>query len=508
MLPTVQEDDLLSIVYKMATEKRYVRLFDMVLESCLRYTNADGGTLYMVDDESKRLVHLMDENLVLNSGSKQSISQADMQIADDKETNLFTYTYRHNQLLNIADIYSAKEFDVYAIREHDARNNYRTQSVLMAPISISSGAVLGVMMLYNCRDDAGYVIPFTRECERAVVSLTAQMASNVTNINLIQSLEDQLGSFVECMTTAIDAKTPYNANHTRHVAQYCMEICEDINARFTKGTGDSYITEKDKEQLRMAAMLHDIGKIVIHRGILDKDSRLTELEYQKLYNKLEWIRLMRKIDMLEGRYSEAEFAEEDVKLTNFCHDLHRMNGAEMLTQTDLLRIEEMARKVYTDPTGTEHPYLDEHENKALHIVYGTLTDDERREVQKHVVYTAQILDKIKFTEKYNMVKEIAANHHEYMDGSGYPKGLKAEDLNLLTRILTVCDIFDSLTAEDRPYKKAKELSEALKILKKMAEQGKLDGWLVEVVSEYMTEHFKPKSALFLSQPEARLFGEG
>ncbi len=505
MLPTEREDDLLKIVYKMATEKRYVSLFDMVLESCLKYTNADGGTLYMVDDETKRLVHLLDVNYVLDSETRRSVVQADMQIAEDKETNLFTYTYHHGDLLNIEDIYSAKEFDVYFIRESDARNHYRTQSVLMAPISINNKAILGVMMLYNCRDEAGNVIPFTRECERVVVSLTSQMASNLTNMNLIQDLEELLGSFVECMTTAIDAKTPYNANHTRHVAKYCMEICEQINALYTRGVSDCYITENDKEQLRMAAMLHDIGKIVIHRGILDKASRLTELEYEKLYSKLEWIRLMLKIDMLEGRFDEASYELEDIKLTNFCRDLHRMNIAEMLTKTDLDRIDEMAGRVYVDPIGERHPYLDENESKALHIVKGTLTEEERREVQKHVVYTAQILDKIKFTEKYNKVKEIAANHHEYLDGSGYPNGLTAPDLNLLTRILTVCDIFDSLTAEDRPYKKSIDLGQALQILKDLAKRGKLDEWLVEVVSEYMENHFKRGTALLLTPTEQRPF---
>ena len=134
MLPTDAEDDLLTIGYNMATEKSYVNLFDMVLESCLKFTNADGGSLYIVDEESKNLIHLLDANHQLDFGSKQSIAQADMQMAEDKETNLFTYTYHHNRLLNIADIYTVKEFDVISIREFDARNGYRTKSVLMAPI--------------------------------------------------------------------------------------------------------------------------------------------------------------------------------------------------------------------------------------------------------------------------------------------------------------------------------------------------------------------------------------
>ncbi len=505
MLPTDAEDDLLTIGYNMATEKSYVNLFDMVLESCLKFTNADGGSLYIVDEESKNLIHLLDANHQLDFGSKQSIAQADMQMAEDKETNLFTYTYHHNRLLNIADIYTVKEFDVISIREFDARNGYRTKSVLMAPISIKDRAVLGVMMLYNCRNEEGEVVPFNWECERAVVSLTSQMASNLTNMTLIQDLEELLGSFVECMTTAIDTKTPYNANHTRHVAKYCMEICEQINALHTRGECEIFISENDKEQLHMAAMLHDIGKIVIHRGILDKASRLSELEYEKLYNKLEWIRLMLKIDMLEGRFDESSWAMEDIKLTNFCRDLHRMNIAEMLTKTDLDRIEDMAGRVYVSPIGERFPYLNEKEKKALNIKQGTLTDEERRQIQEHVVYTNRILDKIKFTDKYSKVQSIAANHHEYLDGSGYPNGLKAEQLDILTRILTVCDIFDSLTAEDRPYKGPMPLDQAIKILKDLAKRGKLDEKIVTILSDYMMEHFVKETSPLLLQADAKSF---
>ena len=357
-------------------------------------------------------------------------------------------------------------------------------------------------MLYNCKDGDGNVVPFNSACETAVKSLTTQLASNLTNMMLLQKQEDLLDSFVECMTAAIDEKTPYNATHTRKVAQYCEEICEYINTLHTKGELDDswVISENDKEQLHMAAMLHDIGKIITPREILNKASRMSAANFNNLYNKLEKIRLMLKIHMLEGYFDPADWAVEDRKIAEFLNDLLRINTGEFLTDADIQKVDEMAQRTYTNPQGDPPiAYLNEEEQKALHIRKGTLTEDERKQVQEHVVYTERILSKIQFTAKYNKVKEIASNHHEYLDGTGYPKGLKAPQLDKLTRILTACDIFDSLTAEDRPYKAPMELPEARKIMESMARSGKLDSKIVELLFDYMEENFKrPLKPLLLS----------
>lgn len=484
MQMTDAEKGLLDIGYKMATESRFMLLFDTILEGCIHYTNADGGSLYMVDEEEGRLVHLLDVNRSLDLGAETrgGASQADMRKAEDKDTNIFTNTYHKKCIINIPDIYDINVFDTRFIREFDAKYNYRTQSVLMSPINVAGKKVLGVMMLYNCMDDEGNVIPFTRDCEHTVASLTAQMANTVTNMNLIQDMTELLSSFVTCLTTAIDAKTPYNANHTRHVEKYCMMVVDYINAQYTRGVADVYISQNDKEQLSMAAQLHDIGKIITPREILNKSTRLGPA-YDGLRSRLEKIRLMKKIDMLEGRQDKNDWQMDDLRIDNFLNNLERLNICDFLTDVDIARIDEIGEQVYTPVEGDPIPYLTEEEKEFLHIRAGTLTEEERNLVHEHVVYTDKILADINFTEKYDKVRRIAANHHEYLDGSGYPNGLKSDQLDLLTRIITVCDIFDSLTADDRPYKGPMPVNRAFAILKDMVAEGKLDESVVRFLEE-------------------------
>ncbi len=484
MQMTDAEKGLLDIGYKMATESRFMLLFDTILEGCIHYTNADGGSLYMVDEEEGRLVHLLDVNRSLDLGAETrgGASQADMRKAEDKDTNIFTNTYHKKCIINIPDIYDINVFDTRFIREFDAKYGYRTQSVLMSPINVAGKKVLGVMMLYNCMDDEGNVIPFTRDCEHTVASLTAQMANTVTNMNLIQDMTELLSSFVTCLTTAIDAKTPYNANHTRHVEKYCMMVVDYINAQYTRGVADVYISQNDKEQLSMAAQLHDIGKIITPREILNKSTRLGPA-YDGLRSRLEKIRLMKKIDMLEGRQDKNDWQMDDLRIDNFLNNLERLNICDFLTDVDIARIDEIGEQVYTPVEGDPIPYLTEEEMEFLHIRAGTLTEEERNLVHEHVVYTDKILADINFTEKYDKVRRIAANHHEYLDGSGYPNGLKGDQLDLLTRIITVCDIFDSLTADDRPYKGPMPVNRAFAILKDMVAEGKLDESVVRFLEE-------------------------
>ncbi|MCR5250470.1 MAG: HD domain-containing protein [Lachnospiraceae bacterium] len=502
---TEAEKGLLEIGYSMATETNFYTLFDTILDACIRYTNADGGTLYMVDYEdeddedaaeetSVRLVHLLDRNRTLDAqGEHITASQADMasiitqKTRDLSDSNLFSYTYRNCKMLNIADIYEVKGFDVREIREFDARHSYRTKSILMAPINVKNQKILGVMMLYNSMNEAGEVGPFSRDCERVVASLSAQMANTLTSIMLLEDTEAQLGSFVNSLVTAIDNKTPYNANHTRNVKRYCMKVVDLINAKHTRGDiQDIFIGQNDRDQLSMAALLHDIGKLITPREVLNKATRLGTA-YEGLRARLEKIQLLKKIDMLEKRLDPADWSSENLKIENFLNSLDDMNCCDFLTDEVIARVDEIGALVYKTPDGHEIPYLTKEEKDFLHIRKGTLTDEERELVHEHVVYTDLILRDIKFTDKYNKVRRIAACHHEYLDGSGYPNGIKGDELDILTRILTACDIFDSLTADDRPYKKPHDGPSAVNILKKMAKDGQLDERIVGYIEECLVK---------------------
>lgn len=471
---------ILELGHALSTERYYQRLFDIVLHGCMQFTSADSGILYLVDN--MRLKCLIHVNKTLDEQHKSySVPE---EIIDIKAHNMVSYTAARKKILRIDDIYQERQFDILRIKEFDAANGYKTQSLMVVPIFAPNNKVLGVMQLFNCMDDDNNVIAFPEEYEKIVSSLTSQMAITLMNMMQIQDLDELLDSFVQSMTTAIDARTPYNANHTKNVASYCMEIVDYINALHTRGEYRDFITENDRDQLWMAAMLHDIGKMITPREVLNKATRLGD-KYEHLVDKLEKIQLLMKIDMLEGRLDSAEWAMEDLRLSNFLAELPGMNIRERLSDSEIYRVEEMGKKEYHGKDNVVIPYLSEDEKEDLGIIKGTLTMGERAIVQEHVVFTDKMLDKIKFNEKYARVRKIASSHHEFLDGSGYPNHLVAKDIDNLTRILTIVDIYDSLTADDRPYKGTMPVHKALEILDSMAGEGKLDKELVRIVHDYM-----------------------
>lgn len=471
---------ILELGYALSTEQYYQKLFDIVLHGCMDFTSADSGILYLVDNmKLKCLTHV---NKTLDS--KHQSYNSPEEVIDIKAHNMVSYTAAHKKILRVDDIYQERQFDILRIKEFDVANDYKTQSLMVVPIFAPNNKVLGVMQLFNCTDDDNNIVAFPEEYEKIVSSLTSQMAITLMNMMQIQELDELLDSFVQSMTTAIDARTPYNANHTKNVADYCMEIVDHINALHTRGEYREFITENDRDQLWMAAMLHDIGKMITPREILNKATRLGD-KYDHLMDKLEKIRLLMKIDMLEGNLDSAEWAMEDLRLSNFIAELPGINIRERLSDSEIYRVEEMSKKVYKGKDNVVIPYLSEDEKEDLGIIKGTLTMKERSVVQEHVVFTDKMLDKIKFNEKFSRVRQIAACHHEFLDGSGYPNHLEAKDIDILTRILTIVDIYDSLTADDRPYKGTLPVHKALEILDSMAEEGKLDKELVRIIHDYM-----------------------
>jgi len=478
---------ILKLGYIMAREKNFMRLYEQLLESCVEMTDADGGSIYISaksENGDKRLFHMTDYNRRLQYHFRPG-SGGDADMAPDSANNLFSLTYHDPKIRHFSDIYLASEFDQTAIREQDDRMGIRTQSVLMVPICVEEKEVLGVMMLYNHRDAHDTVTPFPDTLRPLVSSLSTQMANTMESMSLIEDLEELLESFVHSLTTAIDAKTPYNANHTRHVREYCGRMVDYINAAHTRGETELVVSEADKDQLLMAALLHDIGKLIVPGEILNKSTRLGSGGINRVRDRLERIRLLLKIDALEGRLDHATYAMEDLRIANFLFNLDTLNVKERLGEEDLVRVEEIGDRVYTGVDGSQIRYLTQDEKNKLSIRRGTLTSEEKDIVHEHVTYTDKILADIRFIDKYDKVRRIAASHHEYLDGSGYPKRLTGEDLDILCRIITVCDIFDSLTADDRPYKRATPFAGAVKVLRDMVGEGKLDGEIVEILAKNM-----------------------
>lgn len=301
----------------------------------------------------------------------------------------------------------------------------------------------------------------------------------------VKQLQEQLASFVEAMATAIDERTPYNGNHTRKVAYYSVILAKKINEKYKEGKIEQFFDENRIEKLRLAALLHDIGKMVISKKIMNRASRM-DGDMERIIMRFELIQSWYYIDFLEGRILENEYEAYRKELHDILKFIHEVDCLEYLDDDKFLEVQRLRGKVYQKHDGQKVHYLTEEEIAHLSIRKGTLTDKERQLMQSHVEMTAKILSKVKFTENYSDVPVWTASHHEFLDGSGYPNHLTAADLSIETRIITIADIYDALTATDRPYKKPMSMEDAFSVMNGMACAGKIDGrlvkWLLEALS--------------------------
>ena len=299
-------------------------------------------------------------------------------------------------------------------------------------------------------------------------------------------MRDMLFSMAEAMAETIEGRTPYNANHTKNVAKRCMELVDYINHQHKLNKTKLSFTEDDKRQLYLAAMLHDVGKMDIPLRIMDKATKLGNREEQ-LRARLEIIGLRIENDALNGRITRKEADERIDKINKFVSNLGTFNCGRPLKDFEWELVDEIASCKYISPDNQELSYLTQEEIEDLHIKAGTLSDKEREIMQSHVVYTDKILSHIKFGEHFKKVRSMAANHHELLNGKGYPHGLGETELDSMTRILAIMDIYDSLIADDRPYKKPKSVQEAFDILDEEASVGKVDKELLKFAKELYLE---------------------
>ena len=299
-------------------------------------------------------------------------------------------------------------------------------------------------------------------------------------------MQKMLFSMADSMAEAIEGRTPYNASHTKNVAKRCIEMLEHINKLHKEKKTKLRFTDKDKKQLYLAAMLHDIGKMDVPLEVMDKPTKLGANE-ERLRSRLDMIALRLENDALKGTISKEEADEKKNEISLFLSKLGLFNCGKPLSDEDKAFIDKMCSAVYISTDGEELPYITKEEADDLHIRAGTLSDEERSIMQSHVVYTDKILEHMQFGKDFSDVRAIAANHHELLNAKGYPNGIGADSLDTLTRILTIMDIYDSLIADDRPYKKAKPVKVAFDILDEEASAGKIDKELLEIAKDIWLE---------------------
>lgn len=473
-------EKIMDIGIRLSTERDRNRLLMTILDKGMEITNCDASTLYLYENDELHFKFMK----TLSQGVCRGLDGEDIDLppVPMKEENVCSYAAIHQEVVNISDVYASSQFDFSGPRQYDSLTGYRTQSQLVVPLANNENELIGVLQLINAMDKKGNVIAFNEVYEIIIRALGAIAAIELTNLSYVEALKTQIYSFVEALTTALEERTPYNALHTRNVEKYASLLADYITELHKEGKCEKTFDSARKEQLMLAALIHDIGKMVVPLSIMNKATRL-DTEIEKVDARFELLKALYEIDMLRGRITQEEYKTVIEDLKSELAFIHEMDVIERVSDEDCERIKRLAGKQHVGEDGSVLPYLTKREVECLNIRSGTLTMQERKEMENHVVMTSRILDKVQFYKGFSMVPKWVGAHHEYMDGSGYPNKLKGDELDLETRLLTVVDIYDALVATDRPYKQPISRPRAIQILKDMAAKGKVDLQLVEWLDE-------------------------
>jgi HD-GYP domain-containing protein (c-di-GMP phosphodiesterase class II) len=496
--------ELARIGTALSAEKDRERLLEMISELARRFTNADGCTLYIKDEREEVLRFTIVANQSLNvfmggQGSKISWPPVPLKDKDGQPNhrNVSAQCALTGEIIKISDVYSAC-YDFQGTREFDAKTGYRSKSMLLIPMRDNENEIIGVVQLLNAMDrQTNEVVDFDDEEIEIVASLASQAAIAITNMHLIDGLEELLQATVRMVATAIDEKSPYTAGHVQRVAALTEAVIHEINA-VSDGpyAGVSFTPDQIKE-VRMAAWLHDVGKIVTPEHIVDKATKL-ECRYDRIGLVEHRIEILKQEARLrQGGQGDATGASAEEELRHLEESLAFLiginQGGEFMSDAHIARVRELAALRY-QCHGGQHPLLSDDEVENLTIRKGTLTDREREVINNHVAVGIKMLNSLRFPRKLRNVAPYATMHHEKLDGSGYPLGLTAEQIPLGARVISVADIFEALSASDRPYKKANSVADVMRIMGFMVKDGHVDGDICDLMAEsglvarYAREH--------------------
>ena len=480
-MQTFRNEDFLSILdigIAVAEEKDRNKLLDMIIDKGMELTKADAGTLYILKENALHFKIMKTISQGVDKG--RNGEKIDIPPVPLKEENICAYSAIHKKPLNIEDVYFSNEFDFSGPIKYDKMTGYRTKSMMAIPLIGLNDDVLGVLQLMNARDENNETCAFDKSLEHIVFSLSSQASIAVCNMQYMDEIKDLLWSFAEAMTEAIDARTPYNASHTRNVGKYAGMLADYINELYEKGEETEYFSIDRKEQLMMGALLHDIGKMIVPTKVMNKETRLGE-QYDSVIQRLQYYKSKYEIMYLRGLLLEEEYEKKNEQIDTSISVVERVDKAGFVNDDLAAELETVLAYTYQDLTkenSEEIPYFTEEEKECLRVKKGTLTKKEREVMESHVVMTERILSKVRFNSFYKDAPVFAAQHHECLNGKGYPKKLTEKDLPLESKILAVADICDALLATDRPYKKPMSKEKAFFILEDMAKEGNIDGKIV------------------------------
>lgn len=472
----IDVNKILQMSISLTSERDYNKILEKIVLCAMDLTNCEGGTLYLFKDDE---LHYLIMRNIFSGIQKNEGKFPPVQMT---ESNMSAYSAIHRTMVNIPDVYHSKEFDFSGPKNYDKTYHYQTMSMLAFPLINHEEKLIGVVQLINARNKKEEKIPFSDEHEVLLQALASMAAVSLSNMQYIEQIQSLLHAIVNVFTNAIDARTPYNYYHSQNVHHLVQNYINYHNRLFSEGKVTDYIDYDHREEMELAALMHDIGKLVTPLSVMNKETRLSE-KLSPLLLRLKYIQALKKAEYLEGTLSEGSYREELAFLSETGEMILKINKGNFLTDDEFAFVERLSEKSFTELDGTVSPYLSKEEAECLKIRKGTLTDAEREQMKLHVVYTERFLKSMNFDEHYEDVRNWASKHHELLDGSGYPNGLKAEELPKEARLLTIADVYDALTSDDRPYKKAHTRESALSILGRMAADGQIDSELLERFSE-------------------------
>lgn len=473
----------------LSGERDRVRLMEQILDGARAITGADGGTLYGLEGELLRFDIVHTESLGIrmggSSGATIDFPPVPLRRGDGSpnRTSVVARAVIDGVTVNVPDAYADTDFDFSGTRTFDAQTGYRSRSMLAVPMRDHHDEILGVLQLLNATGADGEVRAFSEAERRLAESIASQAAIALTNEALVEEVSTLFESFVKMIAAAIDEKSPHTGNHCRRIPELTMMIAEAAHrsdegelASFAMGADDRY-------ELRIAAWLHDCGKIATPEHLIGKATKLEGI--------------VDRIEVLDERFAAAaaaaaaaawrriadggdraaELAAADAERARLVGDLEflrRANrGSEGMSDRDVARVEAIGRRTYRAGE-RERPLLAPEEIRCLTIRKGTLLEEERELINRHIVTTIEMLESLPFPRHLARVPEFAGGHHEHMDGSGYPRGLRREEMSLPARIMGVADVFEALTSADRPYKEPMGVGAALEILARMVRDRHVD----------------------------------
>jgi len=490
------------------------QLLELILEKAREITAADAGSLYLVENgaasrEAGLRVPQLRFKLTQNDSVQFPFSEHTLALSED---SMAGYCALHGEVIELADAYripKARPFRFNATFDQQA--GYRTRSLITLPMKNGKGEVLGVLQLINCKRNRKaqlidlravrlWVHPFPERAVQLGLSLASQAAVAYENSKLYLEIEELFDGFVNAAVKAIEQRDPTTSGHSQRVCAMTVALAEAVDREPRGPYGDLRFSREQIKELRYAALLHDFGKVGVREEVLVKAKKLYPSDFVRVLDRLDYIRrdieartAEQKVEALLSlpRKQATErlqvFDEESRRLRGeldrYAEFIAKANEPTLLPSWDFEVLTEIAQKMYRDAHGTDRPYLSAEEVRFLSIPRGSLDADERRQIESHVLHSFNFLVQIPWTPEFRAIPEIARAHHEKLNGKGYPFGLNSGQIPVQAKMMTVCDIFDALSASDRPYKRAVPTDRALDILKLCVRDGEIDPELFRVFLE-------------------------